>query len=75
MPASFAMNAAFRQNVLRILGEKSLRRVDLAQRLGVGQGYVTKLLSEGYNPSLETLEKVATALEVDPSKLLEASAA
>lgn len=45
-----------------ILKEKGLSRSKLADLLGSNRSYVTNILK---NPTVETLEKVALALEVD----------
>lgn len=48
----------------------------LAERAGVSKGYVSQLeAGEQGNPSLETLKKVANALEVTLGELLETEAA
>lgn len=53
-------------DVDRILKNKSLSRSKLADLLGSNRSYVTNALK---NPTIETLEKIANALEVDIREL------
>jgi len=49
-----------------VLKSKGLTRSKLSELLGSNRSYVTNALK---NPTLETLEKIATALEVDIREL------
>ncbi len=59
---------------IRLLREfKNLTQGDIARSLKVDPSYISTLENGSRNPSLRTLEKIATALEVSPSSLLEKS--
>lgn len=55
-------------NVSRILKEKRMQQKDLAQKLGKTPAFISNTLSG--NPTLETLQSIATALSVPVSTLL-----
>ena len=42
--------------------KQGVSRADLARRLGTSPAYITKLLRGTYNPTLETVAKIAIAL-------------
>lgn len=48
---------------------KGMTQVQLAELLEVEQGEISKLESANRNPKLETLQKIASALEVEISDL------
>ena len=58
--------------VKEILKEKGLRMSDLAERMGINQSNLQKSLSK--NPTIATLQDVATALNVQLGELFPASA-
>lgn len=43
---------------------------ELAMRIGADQGYVSRIESGQMNVTLETLEQIARALDVDPAELI-----
>lgn len=55
-------------NVSRILKEKQMQQKDLAHKLGKTPAFISNTLSG--NPTLETLQSIATALSVPVSTLL-----
>ena len=55
-------------NVSRILKEKRMQQKDLAQKLGKTPAFISNTLSG--NPTLETLQSIASALSVPVSTLL-----
>ena len=57
-------------NVRWYLARYEWSQNDLAERMGCTKGYVSALLRGHVQPGLRTLQKVADALEVDPSELL-----
>jgi transcriptional regulator with XRE-family HTH domain len=61
------------KTVLRTLRErKSMSQLGLAKASGVAQGYISSLESGGKkNPGIETLKKLARALGVPVTELLE----
>lgn len=50
--------------ITQIRKERSLKQKELADLVGIGQSYMSKLEKETKTPSLETLEAIATALEI-----------
>lgn len=62
---------AMKDNLKRIRKEKGLTQRQLADKSKVSFSMVSKLESgEQANPSLETVEKIATALGIEPYQLL-----
>ena len=61
----------FRENVKRVLDEQGISRTLLAERLGCSGAHVTQMLKSDFEGvRLDTLQKWAAALEVDPVELL-----
>lgn len=58
------------RNLRRLRREKSLSQEELAHRAKVNRNYVGMLEREEYSASVDTLEKLASALDVDPIDLL-----
>lgn len=52
----------FQKNLAKLMSEQGLNQVELAERSGVNQPHVAKLLSGRRVPSLKTLEKLAATL-------------
>ncbi len=63
----------FVTNVLRILDERGMHKLELAERAGVSISFLSDITNLKGNPSLEILEKIAQALETPLPHLLEAS--
>jgi transcriptional regulator with XRE-family HTH domain len=64
------LRSVFARN-LRVLRQRSgLSQEALADAAGVDRTYVSALEREQYSASLDTLEKLADALDVDPGELL-----
>ena len=57
-------------NLKRIRGRASLTQRDLAKLCGCAQGYISALETGGYGASINTLERLAAALGVNPAELL-----
>jgi transcriptional regulator with XRE-family HTH domain len=57
--------AAFRELVFRLRTEAGLTQADLATRMGTTQSAIARMEGGGTRPSLETLEKLATAVGAD----------
>ena len=55
-----------------ILREKNLTSVWLASQVGITQPNMSNIVSGKNNPSLETLEKIASALVINISELFDA---
>lgn len=56
-------------NIRRHRLEAAISQEELAARMGVDQGYVSKLEAGQRNPTITTIESAAAALNVDASKL------
>lgn len=54
----------------RLRRERGVSQEDLANRAGVNRGYMGKIENAKYAASLDMVEKIATALDVDPVELL-----
>jgi transcriptional regulator with XRE-family HTH domain len=65
-----ALQKTFVANLRAMLTENGLNQSDLAQRLGVTPAYVSQLLSGHRTPHLETLEKLAKAMNCQASDLI-----
>ena len=57
-------------NIQELRRERGLSQEELALRADVNRGYMGKLENAKYAASLDMLEKIASALNVDPSALL-----
>lgn len=63
---------ALKENLKAIRKKKKISQRLLAEKSGISYSMVCKLESgEQRNPSLETLEKIAAALDITPSDLME----
>ena len=62
---------AFLLNLERIMKFKNMTRADLARKLGVSRQQVSKLLKEDSDIKFSTVSKVADALNVDETDLLD----
>lgn len=59
--------------VKEILKAKGMTAKELAGILNVSEGSLSQTIRDGANPSLQTLDKIASALEVSVAELFEAS--
>jgi len=66
-----SMRQVVARNLRRIRGERSLTQEELGFRAEVNRGYISDLEQGKYNASVAILEKLAKALNVDPSAFLE----
>lgn len=64
-------NLIFHTNVLQALDKKNMTKVDLARLSGVSPSFLTSLTKGTANPSLDTMETIAAALEIPLPDLLE----
>jgi len=58
------------RNLRRLRQEKSVSQEELAHRAQVNRNYVGMLEREEYSASVDMLEKLAIALEIDPVEFL-----
>lgn len=52
----------FTEEIVLLMKEQGVNRKELAQRLGTSQSYITKLLNENINFTIESMSKIAFAL-------------
>lgn len=64
------LRATLARNLRRLRNERGLSQEQLAFESDVDRGYVGHLEREKYSASLDILEKLASALKVDPISLL-----
>lgn len=60
----------FARNLKRVRNERGLSQEALADLAGIDRTYVSALERERYSASLDTIEKLAGVLKVDPHELL-----
>ncbi len=60
------LHEVFKSNLRILLEIKSLSQTDLANKMGVTRGNVSKLLNSDTSPNLNTVEQIASALDVPP---------
>ncbi len=61
----------FGQNVRRVRQEKGMTLEALAHEVGLAYSYVGQIERGQRNPTLDVVERIASALEVQPTSLLE----
>ncbi len=57
------LKIVFSEDVGRLMDEHGMNQADLAGRLGTSRAYITRLFRGTFNPTIETLVKVALALD------------
>jgi len=57
------LKLAFADDLVQLLEARGLKRTELAEKLGTNRGYVTRVLNTEYNLSVETMAKIALALD------------
>lgn len=60
----------FASNLRQIRAERELTQEKLADLAGIDRTYVSALERQVYSASLDTIERLAGVLDVDPSELL-----
>ena len=60
----------FAFNLRRLRVERGLSQEELAHRTGIDRTYVSHLERLRYNPTLDMVERLAKALDVEPLALL-----
>lgn len=66
-------NQIFFTNVLRMMDEQGMTKVELAQRANMSPSFLSELTNGRANPSLKIMESIAHALGVPLPMLLEAT--
>jgi len=57
------MKLDFADDLVELLEARGLKRTELAEKLGTNRGYITRILNTEYNLSIETMAKIAVALD------------
>jgi transcriptional regulator with XRE-family HTH domain len=66
-------NTTFFTNILRILDELQMTKLELSEKSGVSIAFLSNLTTGKGNPSLKIMEAIAKALEVPLPLLLEST--
>lgn len=64
----FFMN--FKENLKRIMKERDIKNIDLANKIGISRSVITNYLQGTKEPRFETLEKIKNALACSYDDLL-----
>jgi transcriptional regulator with XRE-family HTH domain len=57
------MKLAFADDLVRLLAARGLKQTELAEKLGTNRGYITRVLDTEYNLTIETMARIALALD------------
>jgi transcriptional regulator with XRE-family HTH domain len=57
------MKLAFADDLVRLLEARGLKQTELAEKLGTNRGYITRVLDTEYNLTIETMARIALALD------------
>lgn len=57
--------------VKELLKQKGITAKELAGKIGISEGALSQSIKDGANPNLQTLERIATALNVPVSALFD----
>lgn len=68
--AAMRLREIFAQNLRRLRTERALSQEALADLAGIDRTYVSALERRKYSASLDTIERLAKVLKVDPHELL-----
>lgn len=58
------------QNVKKIRNKKGMSQGDISRKLNMDRGYISSIENGRRNPTLTTIEKIASALGVDINELI-----
>lgn len=58
------------RNLRRLRAERGLTQEEVAEQAGLNRNYVGMLEREENSPTLDTLEKISSVLEIDAADLL-----
>lgn len=64
------LRTIFSQNLKYYRIKKNLRQEDVAEKVGLTDKYISDLERAKFSPSLETIEKIANALDMDAYLLI-----
>jgi transcriptional regulator with XRE-family HTH domain len=69
-----ALRSVLAKNLRRIRLETGLSQEALADRAGLDRTYISALERERYSASVDTIDRLARALDVEPAELITALA-
>lgn len=69
------LQKTFADNLRQMLSDRGLTQAELAKRMCVERSYISHLLTGYRTPQLDTLERIARALNCDASELIREKAA
>ena len=55
--------------IKELLKEKNVTQKELAKRMGVSEGTISTFMSGKFSPTLDTLQRIAEALDIDIAEL------
>ncbi len=59
----------FAEKLAQLMADKNMTQKDLAEKIGVGQPAIANMLNRQCRPQRRTIQKLASALSVDPKTL------
>ena len=65
------LRAIVARNLRRLRAERDITQEELAERAGINRNYVGMIEREENAPTVDTLEKLAEVLQVEPTSLLQ----
>lgn len=65
------LRAIVARNLRRLRAERDITQEELAERAGLNRNYVGMIEREENAPTVDTLEKLAEVLQVEPASLLQ----
>lgn len=69
-----SLREVFARNLRRLRHARGVSQEDLAGEASISREYLSTLERSGYSASIDVIEKLAKALQVEPHQLLERSA-
>lgn len=65
------LREVFARNIRRLRHARGLSQEQLAADAGISREYLSTLERSGYSASIDVIERIAAALDVEPANLLE----
>lgn len=65
------MKNNFNKNLKLIMFEKGLSQAELGKKMGIGQSRISKWITGYETPTIKNLEKIAKALDISVSELMD----
>lgn len=61
------LKLAFAEELTQMLDQRGIHQAELARRLGTSRAYITRIMKLNFNLTIETMAKIAIALDADLS--------